>query len=123
MRKGIGMAFRVAAASSDGEQIDLHFGQAHTFYIYELTEESARFVEKRSMLLTDGHSTEKFRDLSQALKDCDALLVSQIGPAAAQYVLQAGLRVFEAPYPIEPVLEKLRADVLPLDQEKSSRAC
>lgn len=117
------MAFRVAAASSDGERIDLHFGQAHTFYIYELTKESAQLVEKRSMLLSDGHSTEKFRDLSHALKDCDALLVSQIGPAAAQYVLQAGLRVFEAPYLIEPVLEKLRADVLPLNQEKPSQTC
>lgn len=115
------MAFRVAAASSDGITIDLHFGQAHTFYIYELTDDSAQLLEKRSMFLTEGHSEDKFQNLSGALKDCDALLVSQIGPSAAQYVLRTGLRVFEAPYPIELVLEKLRTEVLLPEQTHPSQ--
>lgn len=114
------MAFRVAAASSDGITIDLHFGQAHTFYIYELTDTTARLIEKRSIFLTEGHSENKFQHLSDTLKDCNALLVSQIGVSAAQYVLRTGLRVFEAPYPIEPVLEKLRTEVLHLEQAQSS---
>lgn len=117
------MAFRVAAASSDGIAINLHFGQAHTFYIYELTEDAARLVEKHSMFLTEGHSVDKFQNLSDALQDCDALLVSQIGPTAAQYILGTGLRVFEAPYPIEPVLEKLRMEVLHLENVHPTQMC
>ena len=30
------MSFRIAAASSDGNNIDQHFGQADSFYIYEV---------------------------------------------------------------------------------------
>ncbi|MFT8889793.1 MAG: NifB/NifX family molybdenum-iron cluster-binding protein [Ethanoligenens sp.] len=117
------MAFRVAAASSDGIAINLHFGQAHTLYIYELTENAAWLVEKRNMFLTEGHRVDKFQNLSAALKDCDALLVSQIGPTAAQYILGTGLRVFEAPYPIEPVLEKLRVEVLHWENVHPKQRC
>lgn len=116
------MAFRVAAASSDGETVDLHFGQAHTFYVYDLEAAETRFVEKRSLILADGHSVGKFEDISTSLSDCDAVIVSQIGPSAAQYLLQNGLRVFEAPYPIEPVLEKLRTSVLE-PEDKQPHAC
>ena len=102
----------VAAASSDGKTIDLHYGQAHTFYIYALTEEDVRFVEKRGLTVSAGHSPGKIEDIAATLRDCGVLLVSQIGPTAARFVLGAGLRVFEAPYPVAPVLEKLRAEVL-----------
>lgn len=102
------MAFRVAAASSDGETIDLHFGGAHTFYIYDLEKDAQTFVEKRGLLLENGHSDAKFDSLTDRLSDCDAVLVAQIGPGAARHVLQSGLRVFEAPYALQPVLQKLR---------------
>ena len=41
------------------------------------------------------------------LDDCGAVIVSRIGPSVAEYLLNKGLRVFEAPYPISAVLEKL----------------
>lgn len=113
----------VAAASSDGKNIDLHYGQAHTFYIYALTEDGARFVEKRGLFLQDGHSMGKIQDIAETLKDCGVLLVSQIGPSAARFVLGIDLRVFEAPYPIEPVLEKLRTDILFATHTESGQSC
>jgi nitrogen fixation protein NifX len=102
------MAFRVAVASSDGLTIDLHFGEANTFYIYDIEQDTCAFVEKRSVLRNIGHDVTEFGRVSEFLKDCEAVLVSRIGPGAAKTLLQTGLRVFEAPYPVHDVLEKVR---------------
>ena len=103
------MNYRVALASSDGKNIDLHFAQAHTFYIYDLSEKGCAFVEKRSAFEFQGHSEAQFDRATQLLKDCKAVFVSHIGPAAARYLLLKGVRVLEAPYSIEAVLQKFRA--------------
>ena len=42
------MSLKIAIASSDGKNIDLHFGKAEKFYIYELKEKNFEFVETRN---------------------------------------------------------------------------
>lgn len=98
---------RVAAASSDGRTVDLHFGQAQEFYIYDLGERDWRFVEKRNIRRAIGHNPAEFDKVRLLLWDCEAVLVSRIGPSAAEYLLVKGLRVFEVPYPLEQVLDRL----------------
>ncbi len=99
---------RVAAASTDGVAVDLHFGQAQEFYIYDVDETGWRFVERRDIKRTFGHDPAEFDKVGLMLGDCEAILVSRIGPVAAQYLLEKGLRVFQTPYPVAAVLEKLR---------------
>lgn len=41
------MSLKVALASSDGKNIDLHFGKAEKFYIYELKDKGFELVESR----------------------------------------------------------------------------
>lgn len=41
------MSLKVALASSDGKNIDLHFGKAEKFYIYELKDKDFELVESR----------------------------------------------------------------------------
>lgn len=41
------MSLKVALASSDGKNIDLHFGKAEKFYIYELNDKGFELVESR----------------------------------------------------------------------------
>lgn len=43
------MSIKVAIASSDGLNIDLHFGQAKSFFIYELKDKKFDFTEKREL--------------------------------------------------------------------------
>lgn len=43
------MALKVAIASSDGKNVDLHFGKAKDFLIYELQGSSFSFLEKRKV--------------------------------------------------------------------------
>ena len=42
------MSLKVALASSDGKNIDLHFGKAEKFYIYELKDKDFELVENRN---------------------------------------------------------------------------
>ncbi|MBP5576611.1 MAG: hypothetical protein J6X67_07630 [Treponema sp.] len=42
------MSLKVALASSDGKNIDLHFGKAEKFYIYELKDKDFELVESRT---------------------------------------------------------------------------
>ncbi|MCI1955744.1 MAG: dinitrogenase iron-molybdenum cofactor biosynthesis protein [Oscillospiraceae bacterium] len=98
---------RVAAASSDGVTVNLHFGQAQEFYIYDVRPEGWKFVERRDIRRTLGHDTAEFDKVRLMLGDCEAVLVSRIGPAAAEYLLVKGLRVFQAPYRVDAVLNRL----------------
>lgn len=97
---------RVAAASTDGRTVDLHFGQAQEFYIYDVGESGWRFVERRDIKRTLVHDTAEFDKVRLMLNDCEAVLVSRIGPMAAEYLLEKDLRVFETPYPVGEVLNK-----------------
>ncbi len=47
MRGGDKMSFRIAAATSDGINIDLHFGHADTLYIYEVHDDGSYKLDDR----------------------------------------------------------------------------
>ena len=100
------MTGRIAAASTDGVTVDSHFAQAECFYIYDIANGSYKFVDKRHIAAALFHSEAAFDKVRLLLYDCDAIIVSKIGFGAAQYLLEKGLRVFEAPYAIDDVLQK-----------------
>lgn len=51
------MSVKVALASSDGLNIDLHFGQAKAFLIYELKDKKFELTEKREIPAGEDEST------------------------------------------------------------------
>ena len=51
------MSIKVAIASSDGLNIDLHFGQAKSFLIYELKGKKFELIEKREVPAGANEST------------------------------------------------------------------
>lgn len=51
------MSIKVAIASSDGLNIDLHFGQAKSFLIYELKGSKFELIEKREVPAGANEST------------------------------------------------------------------
>lgn len=73
---------RVAVATKNGQQIDLHFGHADEFAIYLLGPEGARFSENRQVehYCQGGFGDEDKREIIlRALADCQALFVARIG--------------------------------------------
>ncbi|MCD8355334.1 MAG: hypothetical protein LUE11_01990 [Clostridia bacterium] len=101
---------RVAAASTDGKVINEHFGHASRFHVFELDEDGFRFVESRTVqpCCNGGeHSIESFEKVAAVLADCTAILVAKIGEGAASFLETKGLTVFESPFLIEKVLDKL----------------
>lgn len=50
------MSTKVALVSSDGLKIDLHFGQAKEFFIYELQKDSFVQIERRELAVNSGEA-------------------------------------------------------------------
>lgn len=53
------MSIKVAIASSDGKTVDVHFGKAKEFWVYELKGNSFTFLEKRSVQEATAESLSK----------------------------------------------------------------
>ena len=105
---------KVAVATSDGFEVNEHFGHAKFFRIYELGESEYTFLEVRDAVAVCqhqlGHDTTRFDKIIELLSDCDALLVQKIGEGAAAYLIQKNVRVFEVSGSIDAVLKKFISD-------------
>lgn len=80
---------KIAFTSSTGEMIDLHFGQAENFHIWEIGPDNANFLE--TVAVSEHGSDEEDRIAARAklLSDCAIVYTMQIGgPAAAKLVAQ-----------------------------------
>lgn len=108
-------------ASKKGESVDQHFGLADHFLIFSIDTvgRKATFVENRKAMAAcidsccrGGEVTEPFERVACALSDVSAIFVSRIGEGAAAYMESRGKAVYEAPYPIEPLIGKIINDRL-----------
>jgi len=88
---------RFAVASTTGAMVDLHFGHADKFYIYESDETTTRFLETRSVSkYCDGSASEKedrWESVIRAVADCDAVLALRIGPTPEKRLQENGIYV------------------------------
>ncbi|MBE6876303.1 MAG: dinitrogenase iron-molybdenum cofactor biosynthesis protein [Ruminococcus sp.] len=111
------MKFRVAVASTDGLVINQHFGHAEKFHIAELDTDTSsyEYLESRTVQrVCQGHEhhTKSFDAVLQTLSDIQAILVAKIGQGASDYLESHGMLVYEAPFLINPVLDKILNDRL-----------
>lgn len=106
---------RIALASSDGKVINQHFGHATTFHVFDIVDNTARFVESRDVNQCcngGSHKISAFEKVANTLSDCKAIIVAKIGEGASSFLEGKGFEVFEAPYLISAVLEKLISEKL-----------
>lgn len=101
------MTVKIALASSTGLFVDEHFAKADVFYIYVKSADKFIFDEKRICRCPAGHDTKAFDVIIDQLSDCEAIFVNRIGVGAAHYLIEKGARVFDAPYPVETVLDQV----------------
>ena len=114
------MPLKVAIASSNGKIIDLHFGQAPDFLIYEIKENGDfEFIEARKNIppsddpnLLENHDNALAKSVD-LISDCNVVLVSQIGSGAVKALLSCELQSYSIPgLQIEKALKKLASSKL-----------
>nr|WP_092072035.1 nitrogenase cofactor biosynthesis protein NifB [Dendrosporobacter quercicolus]NSL48692.1 nitrogenase cofactor biosynthesis protein NifB [Dendrosporobacter quercicolus DSM 1736]SDM35756.1 nitrogen fixation protein NifB [Dendrosporobacter quercicolus] len=112
--------YKVAVTSRHRRLVDLHYGQAEEFHIYETDGMNSRFVESRPTRKyclgpADCDGAEKIKaGLLQKIADCDAVLTMRIGYEAQQHLQQQGIAVIES---CDGVEEGLRQAVRQLRHE------
>ena len=78
---------KVAFTSSTGEMIDQHFGQCHTFQIWEIGPDAAAPLTTVSAIASAEDEEDRIAARASALADCAIVYTMQIGgPAAAKLV-------------------------------------
>jgi Uncharacterized conserved protein len=114
------MSLKVAIASSNGKYIDLHFGQAPDFLIFEIKENGdSEFIGVRKNIppsddpnLLENHDQALAKSVD-LISDCDVVLASQIGPSASQALLSCNVQSYSIPgLLIEKALTKLASSKL-----------
>lgn len=88
---------KVAIASTDGINIDEHFGRAKEFLIYDVDEQGAyQLLEHRE---NDPHCSSDFKahtrlQTSVLFSDVSVVLVSKIGPGSIKALQEQGVVAF-----------------------------
>ena len=111
------MAYRIAVASTDGIVVNQQFGHAERFHILELDAETGKYEytgtrEVERVCQGHYHHDSSFDKVIDALSDVHAVLVAKIGTGASEQLESCGITVYEAPFPIEPLVEKIINDRL-----------
>lgn len=105
--------FRVAAASTDyGYTVDVHFGRATDFYIYQFLEGEWEYVERRSVKPVcqgGSHSALEMEERIKLFQDCQYVIASRIGVGAITLMSQRGIIAMALPGDLLEALEKIQS--------------
>ena len=101
------MVLRVAVASRRGERIDLHFGAAEEFMVFDVTAEGAALIERRDIASHALPEDETERNtVCRMLADCKVLLVEKVGPKPQEMLARVGIEATNL-YAGKPIAEAL----------------
>ena len=121
------MGIKVAIATSDGLNIDLHFGQTKSFLLYEFKDGKFELSEKREVPVDDsamvairhcggsgggcggGAASGPLAPAVELLLDCRAVVAAQIGQGMRRQLERNAISVFDIEIPVEDALKKLAA--------------
>lgn len=87
-----------AVASKSGINVDLHFGHAEEFYIYEYFNGEVRFKEKRNVekycsgVEYCGEKGDKIAKIITVLEDCNCVLAMRIGESPKLRLKDKGIK-------------------------------
>ena len=88
---------RIAVASSDGINVDQHFGKADRFLIYKFGVKELTMIEERTVQpFSDevaGHAfnSERFAKVKEVLTDCEQVFIVKIGERPVQEFVKMGI--------------------------------
>jgi nitrogen fixation protein NifX len=99
---------KVAVASTDGKQVNEHFGKTERFSIYEVDQEVIHLEDRVCEKLSTGdpkHAFDpvKFDKIATTLQDCQKVYVSDIGAVPEAELKARGLEVIRCHCPIDQI--------------------
>lgn len=125
------MAFNVAVATSNGKDIDLHFGKAEQLHIYQVELDGSYLqLEVRPLNATDDeptqptgcgsgcgsgcggggcHPSEYLLDVLEVIKDCKYVLASKVGNRVEKGLQSYSITAFSIELPIDDAIQKIVA--------------
>jgi nitrogen fixation protein NifX len=78
---------KIAFTTRTGEMIDMHFGQADSFHVWEVGPEEARYLETVTVGEHGSDEEDRISARANILADCAVVYTMQIGgPAAAKLI-------------------------------------
>jgi predicted Fe-Mo cluster-binding NifX family protein len=96
---------KIALASSDGINVNLHFGKAFKFSIYELEGNKPNFLETRKVEKNPDEKHQWDKSL-RIIRDCEVVICVQAGIKARIGLKKAGIELLEDEGPVDEVLER-----------------
>jgi predicted Fe-Mo cluster-binding NifX family protein len=96
---------KIALASSDGIKVNLHFGKAFKFSIYELEGNKLNFLETREVEKNPEEKHQWDKSL-RIIRDCKVVICVQAGIKARLGLKKAGIELLEDEGPLDEVLER-----------------
>ncbi len=102
---------RIAVASSDGTTVDQHFGQAESFYVYDVSAAGAVEVARREVAKNALPNEGVRETIIRMLADCKLLLAEKIGTGPRPMLAKAGIEPIDqyAQKPVQPSLAAVYA--------------
>lgn len=104
-------AYKVAFASTDGENVNIHYGKAEKFFVYAIDdEEGYDFLEERKVqpVCMDGsHLVQQMEKSTAQFSDCRYVVASRIGSGAASSLAAKGITGMELPGTVEDAILKI----------------
>jgi nitrogen fixation protein NifX len=84
---------KIAVASTDGNIVDLHFGDANRFLIFKIEEGEGRFQEirEKTAMPLNNHQ-ERWVASIDLINDCKAVLCSKIGTEPTIELRKLGIK-------------------------------
>ena len=107
------MKYRIAVGTGDGRNITEHFGHCGKFQILEVDQESDEVtpVEERETAFQTacgGHQEDRIREKVAVLRDCQIVLVRQIGGQSEKLLNHNGMIALQFQGTIEEALQKVK---------------
>jgi predicted Fe-Mo cluster-binding NifX family protein len=84
---------KIAAATTDGKLIDLHFGDANRFLIFKIEDGEVKFLEirEKTPIPVNDHQ-ERWVASIDLIEDCKAVLCSKIGEEPTIELRKMGIK-------------------------------
>lgn len=89
---------KVAVASKDGIAINLHFGHAKAFWIFQLSADDITLLERRDVdHYCHGQSGDQsaMRSILKTINDCEAVFVAKIGDGPVEKLRAINVRAVD----------------------------
>jgi predicted Fe-Mo cluster-binding NifX family protein len=108
---------KFAIASKSGLHVDLHFGHAEEFYIYQYHQGEVRFLEKRNVekyctgIESCGETEDKITKIITSLQDCDGVIAMRIGEAPKIRLKEKGIQALAVFDKIESAVKQAVSEI------------